>query len=656
MCILFCWRTMQMNNTEKMNLIDTFSLSSFQEDHNVKDYEVKAALFLTYSLKPRVILALMHELFYQECNDSEDENSSRDEAQALLDNIVKELLNREVENKQDTLKNKFAVYYNNGSRSTESKYSIADAVALQFAYPVDMGKASFHPKVYIAIYGPKDNGENAECKTYCRIMIGSHNLSDSNALEYGYCFDRSIRKSGDNSLKKSDWRWLDSLLRENNEKTFFIMDQIGKKLDFDSLPVAKEIMSYEYCEEEFPEILTQFGEEFENKEISRIFSPFITGGMVNKQKDPKIYTTAFELKKKGFELANEEEEGARSFFVFSPDESSDASKYSMPHYKLYHIGNEGYVGSLNYTESAFKRNKEVLVKISEKNIEEFESAINVNDPEKCWYKEKYYKHSDLNKETESDLYENFRNWIRSFFSIGHIKLSATKKDDGIILSFGVESPENSIEKETVWAAIKGGKGDDVPNDFNIYMCPENLDDQKSIFEINDLNNKTEWTLEGDKADLLRSSTIYFYLELNGDHYPPYCRSYPLDDESKILNEKVNVALSVDWLLLASGEYSASETTGGDSGKCVLSTAGFKKCFSIESLDKILRASTKERDMKLKKLQRRINVLEGICKNEEYQEKVFEKLGCMPADIIVWGKMIEQSHTVLKCFGKESDNG
>ena len=61
-------------------------------------------------------------------------------------------------------------------------------------------------------------------------------------------------------------------------------------------------------------------------------------------------------------------------------------------------------------------------------------------------------------------------------------------------------------------------------------------------------------------------------------------------------------------------------------------------------------------MKLKKLQRRINVLEGICKNEEYQEKVFEKLGCMPADIIVWGKMIEQSHTVLKCFGKESDNG
>ncbi|MBR4543470.1 MAG: hypothetical protein IKO53_04585 [Lachnospiraceae bacterium] len=640
---------------KRISIVDAFSLINFQKEYNLKDYEVKASLFLTYSVKPRVILALIHELFYQEYTDTEDEETSMEKAEALLNNIVKDLLDRELGNKQDTLKDKFAVYYNNGSRSTESKYSIADAAALQFAYSVDMEKASFHPKVYIAIYGPKDAVENRDCKTICRIMIGSHNLSDSHALEYGYCFDRPVRKAMDNAQRRGDWKWLESLLKKTNEKTFLITDQVGTKCFFDSLPVVKEIMGYECCEGTFPEILTRFNEEFEVTDASRIFSPFVTQGRIKKINDVEIYTTAFELEKRGYEPASDGEEGARRFFVFSPDEKSEASKYSIPHYKIYHIGEAGYVGSLNYTESAFNRNKEVLVKISKEKIEDFESAINVNDSKKCWYKEKYYKYSDSGLETEPDLYENFRNWIRSYFSIGHIKLFAIKNDDGIILSLDVESSKDMISKKNVWNAINGIKGDDVPDDFNIYICPENLNNQKSIFEINDLNKTIEWTLSDAESDLLRSSTIYFYLVANEEHYPPYCRSYPLLKGGEILNEKVNVAMGVDWFRMESGEHSASETTGGEKGKSTISTAGFKRCFSMESLDKILTVTKEERNKKIKRMQRRLSVLEGIRKNEKYQKKVFKMMGCMPADILIWEKMIEQSHIVLKSLGKELDN-
>ena len=359
------------------NIVDTFSLRKFRSEYKGKytDYIVKDAVFLTYSIDTKIILALLHELFYEESgskNNEEreidetdsDNKMSRDDAQLLLDRIVADIYENYLQNETDDInpKEHFAVFYNNGSRSVRDNYSIADALAMQFAYSVDVKNASFHPKAYIVSYGPREGA----AKVY-RIMIGSHNLSNSNAIEYGYCLDTEVEEN-----TSIDWKWLKNLLSNVD-----ILSYSGNKLEEPcNLPVIKNIIGNSGQDQKnicnIPELITDFSEDFDhldfNDENLEIYSPFLTASKIDSFKG-KLYTTHMELEKRGYVQVgdnNDDDERVRRFHVFYPKEGTPASNYNIPHYKIYITGENAYVGSLNFTDSAFNRNKEVMIKL-EKN-------------------------------------------------------------------------------------------------------------------------------------------------------------------------------------------------------------------------------------------------------------------------------------------------
>lgn len=621
----------------KFNIIDTFSISNFiKEDvENRQNYEVKAALFLTYSLKPKVILALLRGLFYQDQNEEEKKNS-REESLKLLDSIVKDLLEHEIEKKHSvksetfsaSLKDKFAVFYNNGSRSAEDKLSIADALAMKYSYAVDMGNSSFHPKVYIVKYGSIEGGR----KSIYRIMIGSHNLSQSNAIEYGYCFDRESDEIGPDQ----DWDWLGSLLTGSND-SFCIMDQCGTIIDYSNLPVISEITTGHFSgDNKLPEIITDFT-RIDPCKGNRIFSPFLSA---NKIRDLKadIYTTAFELKKKGFIPADCEDNETQEFWIFTPEEGTEESKYAMPHYKVYHLGERAYTGSLNYTQSAFTRNKEVLVELPEDAIKEFEDQV------LGWYsKKRFIRDKNQDGAEKTDIYEGFRNWIRKNLSADSLKISLQKRDHEILLKLEFSKDFSS---QDIWEEIRINKNEGEKAGFAIFICPENMTDKRQKIE----GKVMEWTLDPREADRLRSSTLYFYLNDGDREYPPCCRIYQLSEGVEILSENEKKASLLDFMKMRHGDVGTAESDSGVINGHGFSIQQFRSVFSLYSLNDILATDPANRKNIIERMKLRVNILKEFLEGQD--DTIFEKLGCLPADRLVWKKLVEQSRKVVELIQEQ----
>lgn len=359
-----------------IHIIDKLSIRSFKEEHkddieDIEDYEVKAALFLTYSIEPKVILAILDSLFL---------NTGFAEKRAagqMITDICQELMTDEDNaadiDKERNIKERAAFLYQDG-RGVDNP-SLYERIAMSYAYSVRMTgskRASFHPKIYIVQYG----SSNDVGRVIYRITVGSKNLSTSNSLEHGVCYELVGEKYPDYGKENGNgadcWSWLDNIInaKEIEENAINILSSYGirynNESDMQLGRILKRIKAYkliDYSGEKHPEIITaHFNDSIKLDNVDSIFSPFITKKQVEAavKHNIKIYTLRSELERRGYEIVTEAGTGDIPFYVFNGD--TDANIYSF-HCKLYECRDCIYTGSLNFTDSAYNRNKEVIARL-----------------------------------------------------------------------------------------------------------------------------------------------------------------------------------------------------------------------------------------------------------------------------------------------------
>ena len=638
----------------KFNIVDKLSLSSFYNDYpeeNYKNYKVKAALFLTYSVEPKVVLALIHSLFFQNRDEVVQTAKTREQTLELLNQILKEIGDNE-QNANSKIEDKFAVFYNNGSRPIEEKTSVADALAMRYAYPISVKGGSFHPKVYIVKYGPAEGGG----EDIYRFIIGSHNLASSSALEYGYCFDRIASGQGTNG----GLTWLDTLLLDSNNST---MNYLGNKVSIDGLRVYKEITKA--IIEDMPTILTNFTNFMNTVEkADAIYSPFVTKGKIDavkKAEMPKIYTTHMELTKRGYQLANlqenngEKAENLYTFYTFMPEKNSGVEEYYMPHYKIYAFEDKAYIGSLNFTESAFTNNKEVMVEISEEEAKKFQNTISK------WYKENKYYYVGTSESVKKNYAELFKNLVRKHLLNG---LLGIDKDS---LKFDIVLEKLTNDASTWWDVMVGNTDKNIllsmPDDFNISIWPENYGEAKVM--LWDSEGKTdkicskklhlEWKIPTNYSCKLVGSTMCFQLTAEGKTYAPCCFSYGANDKDEIKN-CVKLAESMSFLKLLGGGNSAAESAVGDAVPGSISVERMSSRFHIYTLEELLQAPQDARKRMCNTMKIKLERLQSVWEQTLPKDRnhMLKELGCRDSDMGIWKRTFEQAKNLEALF-MDKDN-
>lgn len=362
-----------------IHIIDKLSIKNFKETHkadiaDIKSYEVNAALFLTYSIEPKAILAILDSLFL---DTSSTEKTEKRSAGQIIGEICQGLMT-DAENaadieKERNIKDKIAFLYQDG-RGVDNP-SLYERIAMSYAYSVRMTaqkRASFHPKIYIVQYA----GSNDASRVIYRIIVGSKNLSISNSLEHAVCYELEGEKYPDYESKDGEesdcWSWLDNIINaeEIENKDIDILSQYGVRYnnepDTQLDRILKRIKAYkliDYSGEKHPEIITaHFNDSIKLDKGDSIFSPFITKKQVEAaiKRNINIYTLRSELERRGYEIVTEAGTGDIPFYVFNGD--TDADIYSF-HCKLYECRDCIYTGSLNFTDSAYNRNKEVIARL-----------------------------------------------------------------------------------------------------------------------------------------------------------------------------------------------------------------------------------------------------------------------------------------------------
>lgn len=625
------------NKLESINIVDRLSIRQFRADYKeYSDYEVKAALFLTYSVDPKVILGLLQSLFFEREGEAVERKKTKEEVVAMIAEILKNIYGENP--KDEGLRGKFAVFYNNGNKPLEENISVADATAMKFAYPVTVGKASFHPKVYIVKYGPKEDGKG---DNIYRFIIGSHNLSKSGNMEHAYSFDRKEVQLDENT----SWDWLDSLLNDVS-----ICDYKGEEVTLSDcksktssslecnypLQVLEEIKK---CALNLPEILVKdFGEiaEMETLEESVIFSPFLSGHKLETCK-ASVFTTHFELTKRGFfqwDEADEEEKAKeenkknkRLFYVFSPQEGSAEADYAIPHYKIY-VSSEGdsYTGSLNYTDSAFLLNKEVLVKLP--------FALDISGMKK-WYEARYYYRKEREGDPKVKIEDYFKNLIRK--KLLGAKLKLTEQNNTYTLKLSFENAE--VEK------IKGKLEEEYPERKNlaIIVRPE------YIFIRKKLSKDLIWEIANVEKHGLRSSLICFELWEEDKLLTTYGRSFLLEEGVQILAETIEEE-EIDAFLCNSFGNDISEQGKDGTGPGSRTVGQIREQLKLFTLEELLRIEPKLRQKKIKVMEKKLTLLNyrmAKLKNKEEQDRFLTRIGCAAGDRLICRELINQANQICQ---------
>lgn len=640
----------------KFNIVDKLSLSSFYNDYpeeNYKNYKVKAALFLTYSVEPKVVLALIHSLFFENRDEVVQTAKTREQTLELLNQILKEIGDNE-QNANSKIEDKFAVFYNNGSRPIEEKTSVADALAMRYAYPISVKGGSFHPKVYIVKYGPAEGGG----EDIYRFIIGSHNLASSSALEYGYCFDRIASGQGTNG----GLTWLDTLVLDSNNST---MNYLGEKVSIDGLQVYREITKATIVD--MPAVLTNFT-NFKStvEKTDAIYSPFVTKGKIDvfkKAETPKIYTTHMELTKRGYQLVNlqensgEKAEDLYTFYTFMPEKNSGVEEYYMPHYKVYAFEDKAYIGSLNFTESAFAKNKEVMVEISKKEADKFQNTV------RKWYKENKYFYVGTAESIKANYAELFKNLVRKHLLNGSLGI-----DKGS-LKFDIKLAELTNDASKWWDVMVGNTGPNnplpKPDDFNISIWPENYGEAKvNLWDSEGKTDKIcskmmhlEWKIPTNYSCKLVGSTMCFQLTAEGKTYAPCCLSYGTDSDSKDEIKKcVKLAESMSFLKLLSGGGAVAESAVGDAVPGSISVERMTGHLHIYMLEELLQAPQDARKRMCNTMKMKLERLQIVWEQTSPEDRnhMLKELGCRDSDMGIWKRTFEQAKNLEALF-MDKDN-
>ncbi len=318
-------------------------------------YETAGAIFLTYTIeKITVVKALLYLMNLVKNGDRYDPVRKR--MNTLLDFYRSGKLDAD----------KICFVCNNGY--DKSQMSDLYGFAHEFiAYYCPEDEYSFHPKLYIIKYvNQKDKND-----VYFRIMIGSMNFVDSSSKEFMAVYDLKAytdQKEGYIKLQGNNQQAniLEALLN--------IQDDGKHSNNIDSRHLSKVIGNlgldtYWLDLEDVPDIFvfpnTDKGLKKKLMNASMVFSPFLTAKNLTNPKNPDqgIYTMEHELNRLGYDAVLENSSGAKRFFVYEVESQDTLDKKMSSHFKAYVCDDGIYIGSLNYTDRAFYKNKEIIVRL-----------------------------------------------------------------------------------------------------------------------------------------------------------------------------------------------------------------------------------------------------------------------------------------------------
>lgn len=318
-------------------------------------YETAGAIFLTYTIEQGTVeSALLYLMNLVKNGDRYDPVRKR--MNTLLDFYRSGKLDAD----------KICFVCNNGY--DKSQMSDLYGFAHEFiAYYCPEDEYSFHPKLYIIKYvNQKDKND-----VYFRIMIGSMNFVDSSSKEFMAVYDLKAytdQKEGYIKLQGNNQQAniLEALLN--------IQDDGKHSNNIDSRHLSKVIGNlgldtYWLDLEDVPDIFvfpnTDKGLKKKLMNASMVFSPFLTAKNLTNPKNPdqEIYTMEHELNRLGYDAVLENSSGAKRFFVYEVESQDTLDKKMSSHFKAYVCDDGIYIGSLNYTDRAFYKNKEIIVRL-----------------------------------------------------------------------------------------------------------------------------------------------------------------------------------------------------------------------------------------------------------------------------------------------------
>lgn len=367
-----------MENTEDIYLLDKL--------RPPKGYETTGALLCTYSIDAKALLSAL--LYMRDIPakgmDSGTSLSIAERLKILFDKGIEDM---------EWMEEHIVFVCNNGydKSSASTMYQYTRRFTAYYTIPLGESDHSFHPKMYLVKFEKKDNtAEGAD--TLFRLIIGSMNLVNSHNKEFAACMELEAYREQDvpetdrdkyvklKGTKADISDAIDRLLgykRENGRSDSPYIDNrnIGKVIE--NLAVD----SYYFKKDELPEI-TAFGEAFPGTEFKdmlkgadHIFSPFLSDRFLREcPKKTNIYTMENELTKLGYErcaekqiVEDDDKTDSRQFYVYEIEENQVNRKPSSSHFKAYLSDKDQwvYVGSLNFSNRAFGKNRELVVKLQD---------------------------------------------------------------------------------------------------------------------------------------------------------------------------------------------------------------------------------------------------------------------------------------------------
>lgn len=443
-----------MSNNGNIVILEKLNPADLRRDD--KNFETAGALFLTYSIENKTVITGLMTLF----DIPEEEENNKGEKQKL--NIKQRWEKLRRFHSRQWQQERVGFVCNDGyDKSTGSPLSFyTEGFIAHYKIPENEPYYSFHPKLYIIRYDATDNNNK---ETIFRFIIGSMNFVNSANKEFMICFDLKAYKEG--MLKGSDEQytkidWISTLLGKG-EAFRAVGSNISRVIN--NLGLEKFL----FAKGDVPEVLICPGLETV-KGSTHIFSPFVTGKYLKENTALELFTMESALKKNGYVRTDDEKsEGARKFWVYEIDDSMKGEKL-FSHFKVYVRNETGnsfvYAGSANYTESAFSRNKELLVRLPEGtyDMEGFLKNLRVGYKQYCYKKENTKPKPDI-RDLFKNLAVNLGRVLKLHFEEGTVSLV-------IPVAYSEEQGENQPDAyknlREKWNQIKKKS-----NDYSVRISP-----------------------------------------------------------------------------------------------------------------------------------------------------------------------------------------
>lgn len=440
-----------------------------------EDERVEGAIFLTYSINCKEVIAALLKMFTaddEENNDKEGNNGKREWLREFVkkwQNLLCNGMNKDdkdkdgnkssdIEKYQELCENVAFVCNDGNDSSVNSPIYIYTAPMMYYYKKENM---SFHPKLFVLKY-TKEVEENKR-NTYFRIMIGSMNFVNSRNKEFmiaedvqayseGEIPDEGDRCDEEESLKYYLERLLDyDCITSGNGRNSLkkVVDNLFDGLYFkkDTLP---EILVFPDKGDDFKKKLKEGGQ--------KIMSPFLTESLLKEYGNCEIYTMEDELEKNGFEPASDDDKDAYTFWVYSTEQENNnkdnETEKKFNHIKMYVLKDEIYAGSANFTENAFNKNKEILVKmkLDDEKRKELENEVFLQEKGKKGYffeKVKYKLNTDKMHKEKDKLKNDLRNFAVRISNrmVQEMKLGSDNHNHCLSCEWENEEGKNKTEQE-----------------------------------------------------------------------------------------------------------------------------------------------------------------------------------------------------------------